>query len=278
MQEWRLEDRHPVDRAQPLRIVPHPPELRLAVAVDLAEPSQVIQAEVVEIAALGVEAERVGHFFKQLRRRVADADHTARDGAHRLRDHACRVGEVDDPRRRREPADLARVTHHVRDGARRHGEPRGAHGLLADDAVALGSGLVPDPAVHAAYPDAGENEVGSADAFGKRLAEDHAAPGRHQRRDAADGRQAFLVDVVERDLINRQIRVRQPVDEQRRAHTGTADDGDLHGRSFFTAARCGAAGPQRRRRPASIARRRNCRGGGSRAVSGRRAGRRESRR
>ena len=54
-----------------------------------------------------------------------------------------------------------------------------------------------------------------------------------------------LIGVVERDLVDRQIGVRQAADEQRRAHAGAADDGDFHGRSL-------AHGSSRRRgRPMS---------------------------
>ena len=69
------------------------------------------------------------------------------------------------------------------------------------------------------------------DALGDRLAERDA---RRARPSAAATppmvARRVLVDVVERDLVDRQIGARQPADEQRHADARAADDRDLHAR------------------------------------------------
>ena len=64
-------------------------------------------------------------------------------------------------------------------------------------------------------------------------------------RQRADDRQARLIDVEQRDLVDRQDpECVEPVDEQRRAHAAAADDGNLH-RRF----RAGCRRPEARRVP-----------------------------
>jgi hypothetical protein len=253
-------------------------QLRMAAAVDLAQPAEVIEPEVVEMAAVGSDSERVRHLFEQLGGRIADADHTIACRPHRLRHHPDRVGEVDDPGLGREPVDFVRISDHVRDGTRRHREAGRPDRLLADDPVALRRRLVEHAPLDAADADAREHEAGAGDALVDRPAQRDARAAGHPLRHAPDDSQAFVVGIVERDLFDRQIGVRQAVDEQGRAHAGAADDGDFHGPSCVMAVRRAGADPKARLPPGSTAHRRNCRSAGTRAVAVRRARHRGNRR
>ena len=89
---------------------------------------------------------------------------------HGLRDDADGVGEVDQPRARRQPRDQAAVLDHRRDGADGHGEADRADGFLADDAERDRGGFVFRALSGAADADAGDDEVGAFDrGLGRRL-------------------------------------------------------------------------------------------------------------
>ena len=226
----RIEERHLVERLQPLAVIPEPPQLRLAIAVDLADPAEMIQAEVIEERTVALQIERVRDLFEELGWRVADPDHPRGDRPHRLRNHADRVREVDDPGAWRGAGDRARVLHHVRDRARRHRKPRRTDRLLTGDTVRQRDGLVADPVREAADANAGEDEVGARHAIVERRAEHDSTLRGHPRGDAANRRQAVLVDVIERDLVDRQIRSRQTVHEQRCSDARATDHRDFHER------------------------------------------------
>ena len=55
---------------------PEAVQLGNAAVVDLTQPAEMIQTEVVEVARLRFEAQRTGDVFEQLGRRVADSDDT----------------------------------------------------------------------------------------------------------------------------------------------------------------------------------------------------------
>ena len=158
-QPLRLEQRRAIRRHQLLIVIPDAMQLSLALEQHVAQPAEVIEAEVVVAAHARGQAERVGGVFEHLQRRVADANQ-ARIGflVHRLRDDADRVGEVDHPRARREARDHAAVFDDRRDRADRHRKAGGADGFLADDVVRERGGFVFRALRGAADADAGDDE------------------------------------------------------------------------------------------------------------------------
>ena len=232
-QERRGKDRRPVQPRQRVRIVPEPMELRLAAVQDFAHPAKVIEAEVIERALGGRQAEHVRDVLEELRRCVADADDAgAGRRAHRLCDDPDRVGEIDDPRVRRAARHLARVAHHVRDGPHGHGKTAGANRFLSDYAVRHRRRFVPRASFDAADANAGEHVRGAIDARAARLARDESRVAGEPSRQRRDRRETRCVRIVERDLTNGKVRADETAHEQRRADAASADDGDLHGASI----------------------------------------------
>ena len=81
----------------------------------------------------------------------------------------------------------------------------------------------------AADADAGDDEVGAVDArLGRRRAPCTGTPCAMRDGEVGDDGQPRLVDVVEVDPIDLQGGAREAADEQRHAHAGAADDGELH--------------------------------------------------
>ena len=177
-------------------------QLSFAFEQHVAQPAEMVEAEVVVAAYRRRQADRVGGVLEHLHRRVADADQ-ARVGflMHRLRDDADGIGEVDHPRPRREARDHAAVLDHRRDRAHRHGEAGRADCLLADDVVrdarsasSLARCAAP-PTRMLVTTKSAPSMAGFRCGGGRDL-----DAVRHLRREAGDDAQAILIDVVERDL------------------------------------------------------------------------------
>ncbi len=66
-------------------------------------------------------------------------------------------------------------------------------------------------------------------------------PGAIRAGQVGDHRQARLVDVVEVDAIDAERRAGETADQQRHAHAGAADDGQLHALSGWADALSGPA-------------------------------------
>ena len=159
---------------------------------------------------LRLDAERLGEVALQADRHVAQADGPVALVQERLGDDADRIGEVDDPGAgRRATADQLGELQHDRHGPQRLGEAAGAGRLLADGAEPQGERLVEEPRVLSADAELDQDEIGAVD----RASRDHRSgsgappiPSRWQHPPASPPTtsQAFGVDVVEHELVDRQ--------------------------------------------------------------------------
>ena len=128
------------------------------------QPSEVVEAEVVEPQGIGRRAQRGGDAAAERRRRVADADRAV--GEHllqRLGDHPRGVGEVHEPGVRCAAGDALGEIEHRRDRAQREADAAGTGRLLAEHAVPERDALVDRAALEAADADRHEHEVGAVD-------------------------------------------------------------------------------------------------------------------
>ena len=199
------------------------------------QPAEVVEAEVVEPHLVGLVAERAGDAPAQRRRRVADADHAVAEHlADGLRDHAGRVGEVDQPRPRRPLGDRLGELEHRGDRAQREADAARPGGLLAEHAEAERHRLVDDAALEAADPDRAEDEVGALDGVAEvgRDAERQRVPvlGGEPVQHGAHALEAAGVDVVQDDLVERQPVApgQQRAVHERDAEPAATDDRELH--------------------------------------------------
>ena len=215
-----------------------------AVDGDRAQPAEVVEAHVVVGHAVGLQrdAEHPRHPPHQPDGRVADADDAvAEELAHRLRDDASRVGEVDGPRIGRDLRDGARHLAHHGDRAQRVGQAARPDRLLAEQPEVEGHPLVRDPPLGASDPDRGEDEVGA----GQRLAQVDGVGHPRRVREAArvlvedppHGLQTLRGRVVQHHLVEPDgrpalggqcVRGDRLVD-QRHAETAAAENRELHG-------------------------------------------------
>ena len=198
-----------------------------AVEAHGADPCQVVQPDLVYIDAFRRDVELGRERALEADRDVAQADGAVAGVEQRSRDDPDRVGEVDDPRvRRRALGDLE----HDGDGAHRLGEAPCARRLLTDAAAAKRHRLVAEPRRLAADTDLDEDEGGAVEsAVEVRRPHEGAAvflAREHALRQAADDLEPLRVDVVERELVHRQLR--QVRDELGRVGRAGADDGELH--------------------------------------------------
>ncbi len=203
----------------------------VAVHADRAHPREVVEPDLVDDDARGLDAEARRKVSLEADRHVAQA-HGAVPGVEQCSRHdPDRVGEVDDPRT--VGPELAHTVGNLEhDGNRAHGlrETAGSRRLLPDAAARQRCRLVLQPRLLAAYTDLDEDEVGPLDRpvelVGHLERAAKALPIEHARRHATDNLAPLGIDVVQYEL--RDVEPRQPGDELGRVRRPAADDRDLH--------------------------------------------------
>ena len=193
-----------------------------------------VETDVVEAALLRRHAQRVRDFLEHLGRGVTDADHT-RPGFRRQRlgDQASGVGEVDDPGVGRALHHLPRIVQQRWYGAHRHGEAARPDRLLSHERQIERRAFVADARLHASGTDAGDDKRRAVDRGRRRGVRGHPRRTRAAPRQPGNHRQALLVRIVERELVDAERRTGESVHQQRHAHAGATDHGNLH-RMFQT--------------------------------------------
>ena len=206
-----------------------------AVDVHSADPRQVVEADLVDDHAAGLDPEQRGD-----RALEADCDVAQTDGAVAGVEQCPRhdpdgVREVDDPR-----VGLGERAHAVGDAEDdRHGsqglrEAAGAGRLLADAAAREREGLVDEPCLLAADPDLDQDVVGVLDGpvevVGHLYLDAGALSVEHPLRHRADHLAPLGVDVLEHELADseRVLHAGEPGHELRRVRRTASDHCDLH--------------------------------------------------
>jgi hypothetical protein len=170
-----------------------------ATVPERAQPAEVVDAEVVDLDAAGVEPERGAGPPDESARAVADAEHPRPERAgHHLGDQPGRVRHRDRPGLGRPPRDVLGVGPDDRHAPEGVGQPPGADGLLPEHAQFEGVPLIRHATGRAAGPDGGEDQVG----IGQRDVE--IGGGAHARvtQDRGDHREPFRDDVVEHQFLH----------------------------------------------------------------------------
>ena len=193
-----------------------------------------VQTDVVEAALLRRYAQRVRDFLEHLGRGVTDADHT-RSGfrSQRLGNQTSGVGEVDDPGVGRALHHLPRIVQQRWNGAHRHGEAARPDRLLSDEPQVERRPFVADARLHATGTDAGDDKRRAVDRRRRRGVRGHSRRPRAPPRQPGDHRQAILIRIVERELVDAERCTGESIHQQRHAHTGATDHRNLH-RMFQT--------------------------------------------
>ena len=206
-----------------------------AVDPDRPLPGQMVQADVVELDALGFDAEGLGEVALEADRHVAQADRTVALVEQRLGDDADRVREVDDPgARRRAPIRRRRELEDDRDGPESLGEPACPRRLLAHQAEPAGDRLVPKSSGLTADPQLDEDEVGAVErripvqGLGESTAP--ALAGEHPTGHAGDDAEPLRIAVEEHELVDRQTGrpCRDAFDQLGGVGAAASDDHDPH--------------------------------------------------
>jgi hypothetical protein len=200
-----------------------------------------VQADLVDEHALGLDAQESCRLTLAVDRDVAEPDGAVPGVEERPRDDAHRIGEVDDPCIVRGPlADALRDSEHDGNGPQCLGETAHTRGLLPDAAARQRKCLVGEARLLPADPDLHEHEVGSVDRAVEIVGDGHGAvealTGEHPRGEAAYDLPSLLVDVVEHELphVDALALAGQPGDEFRRVRGAASDDRDLQGHQPFT--------------------------------------------
>ncbi len=202
-------------------------------------PGEVVEPDVTDLDALGVDAHPLGDRALEGDRHVAQPDGPIAAINQRLGHDPDRVGEVDDPGIRRAAAsrDLGQVEDD-RYGAQRLGQAAGAGRLLADGAEADRNRLVQEPRRLPADAELDQHEAGAVDGgldvTGQRQAPLEPEAGEHATGHAADHGAALFIDVVEDELLDGQpvMALRQTLDQLRGIGAPAADDRDLDPHQF----------------------------------------------
>ena len=197
-------------------------------------PGEVVEPDVPDLDALGVDAHPLGDRALEGDRHVAQPDGSISAINERLGHDPDRVGEVDDPGIRRAAAgrDVGQVEDD-RYGAQRLGQAAGTGRLLADGAEADRDRLVQQPRRLPADAELDQHEAGavdgSLDVGGERQSALEPEAGEHAAGHAADHGAALVIDVVEHELIDGQplMALRQTLDQLRGIGAPAADDCDL---------------------------------------------------
>ena len=186
-----------------------------------------VQPDVVDEHALRLDLQEPRNLALHADRDVAEADRAVPRVEERAGHDPDRVRKVHDPGvRLREGLHLLRDLEHDRHGAHGLGESTGARRLLADASAGEGDRLVPQPRRLAADAQLEEDERRSVDRAVEVVGDDQRPaepwPLEHPCRHLADHRAAFLVDVVEDELVDRQrVSVRARFPRRARACTST---------------------------------------------------------
>ncbi len=207
------------------------------VAVDAheANPRQVVEADLVDNHALGLDVEQPSDHPLSRDRDVAEADGTVPVVEQRPRHDPDRIREVDDPGAvRRALAHAVGDLEHDGHRAERLAEPARAGRLLPDAAAREWHRLVGEPRLLAPDADLDQHEVGSVDRAIE-VVRDLERPvvalaRKHARGEAADDLSAQLVDVVQHELahVDAVSLPREPRHELGRVRRTAADDRDFH--------------------------------------------------
>jgi hypothetical protein len=153
-------DRRPVDVEQLRQAI-------LAVHAHGTDPAQVVQADVLELNALGIDAEACGQAALERDRHVAQTDRPVPGVEERLGHDPHRVGEIHDPCAggRSARRELRQLEDH-RNGAQRLRESAGPGRLLADGVEAEGERLIDQAGGLTADTQLHEHEAGAVDRGG----------------------------------------------------------------------------------------------------------------
>ena len=137
-----------------------------AFALELANPTQVVEAHVVQLDVRNLAAKILDGFHDHADGHVAEP--YALDLAvleHGLRDDTGRIGEVKEVAFRRELFHGVGHIKDARDGPDGAGEAADAGGFLADDVVAQAQALIFDAGLHLADADLGDDVLGAGHRF-----------------------------------------------------------------------------------------------------------------
>jgi hypothetical protein len=196
-----------------------------------AHPREVVEADLVDHDAAGLDAEQRREPALERDRDVAEPDRAVARVEQRPGDDPDRVGEVDDPHvGARQLADSVGDLEHDRD--RPHGlrEAAGPRRLLADAAAGKRCRLVAQSRGLAADPDLDEHEARAFDGRFELAAERELAPEprtvEHPAGEPPDDLQPTGVDVVQGKLSD--LQAGQAGDELRRVGRPGPDDSELH--------------------------------------------------
>ena len=176
----------------------------VAVEQERAHPGQVVEADLVDEDALGLDAEQLRGEALEPDRDVAEPDRAVPGVEQAARDDPDRVREVDDPGVvGGELAHAGGDLEHDRDRAQRLAEPAGAGRLLADAAAGERDRLVGEPGLLPADAELDQDERGAVERAVEVVRDGELAvvAGRveHPRGEPADDLAALGVDVVQDD-------------------------------------------------------------------------------
>jgi hypothetical protein len=215
-------------------VVHEPPQHVAAVHADADLPGQVVQADVVELDELRGDVEHTREVALEDHRGTAESDGLVPFVEERLRDDADGVREVDDPCAGRQGAHALGDVEHDGNRAERLREAAVAGRLLPEAAARDRNGLVHDPDRLAAHTQLDEHGVGALDRVLETSGRAHpggvATTLEHAQRHPGQDREPLRVDVVQRQLVERQqvAHADQPVDELGRVRRASADHRQLH--------------------------------------------------
>ncbi len=194
-----------------------------------------VQPDVVELDPLALDGEQPRELALEADRDVAEPHRSVPLIQERLRHHAGRIREVDEPGARGATArgELGELEHH-RHGAEPFREPSGTGRLLTDAPEPERDGLVDEPGLIATDAQLHDHEVGALERFvtvgGER---EPAAPSHlreHPRGETPHDLEAARGDIEQGEFVYRQPLAApgEPLDEFGGVGAPSADDRHLH--------------------------------------------------
>ena len=221
-----------LERLEPIRVGEEPGEQVPPPVEGPAEPAEVVDPEVVEPQVVDGVVQRARDPLAQVQRRVADPDHpVSEDSPDGLGHQSHRVREVHEGRVGRSSGDDLGDRGDDRHGPQRERDATGAGGLLSDDALGDGRGLVEDPARHPTGTNGAVDDVRAIDGRLEVRGHGHRGPDAELLgdaiEDATDPVEPALIDVVEGDLVvlRRDVSGREGPIDHRRPEPSGADQG-----------------------------------------------------
>ena len=215
----------------------------VAVEQQAPDPGQVVQPDLVDEHALGLDPEHARGGALDADRDVAQADGAVTRVEQAAGDDPDRVGEVDDPGvLGGQLAHALGDLEHDGDGAQRLAEPAGAGRLLADAAAGERDRLVGEAGLLAADAELDQDERSAleraVEVVGDRQRSLEAGGVEHPRGEAAHDLAPLRVDVLQDDVcqVEPLALARETRDQLRRVGRAAADDGELHRRRAAAAA------------------------------------------